>query len=493
MLTKNALCRGLSAILAVLLSITWMTSCAFDQESSETTGSVETTAQTVTESTTVLSDDLPDDLDYHEDEIVIISISDEFNPSDLNGGVLNDSLYERNEAVESRLNIRFNCIQDSQAIDKVAIAVGSGDDGYDILVEASWRAIIKATENYYRDLRETDYLDFDKIWWNQSFNEAFEYNGSQYAVTGDMLLSPYRRTYATVFNKELFTAANQTYLYEYVSNGTWTLDKQASLVPIFHQDNGNQQSDMMDDIFGFVSTTHIYVDCYFAACEVDIISKNAEGVYEWVFDAEKMYDVTEKIFQLYYQDGSYIEQDNAVSEKTPHAVFSAGHSAMATLCLDLLETPEIRLMPQEYGVVPMPKFDETQTSYHSQMHDGFNIVCVPSTVSDERTHMLSAVLEAMASSSYRIVRPAYYETVLRTQIASDPQSAAMIDIVINNIHIDIAFAYTHQLNTFHHRLQEIAKTGRTEGVVSTFEKASKSSQRALGKLIEKLDKLSEQS
>ena len=53
--------------------------------------------------------------------------------------------------------------------------------------------------------------------------------------------------------------------------------------------------------------------------------------------------------------------------------------------------------------------------------------------------------------------------------------------------------YTHQLNTFHHKLQEIAKTGRTEGVVSTFEKASKSSQRALSKLIEKLDKLSEQS
>ena len=32
-------------------------------------------------------------------------------------------------------------------------------------------------------------LDFDKQYWNQGFNEAVEYNGIQFGITGAMLLS----------------------------------------------------------------------------------------------------------------------------------------------------------------------------------------------------------------------------------------------------------------------------------------------------------------
>ncbi len=57
-----------------------------------------------------------------------------------------------------------------------------------------------------------------------------------------MLLSLYRSTYITIFNKDMFTDASQPFLYEHVENGTWTLNKQISsvqfFVPYYHLSTG---------------------------------------------------------------------------------------------------------------------------------------------------------------------------------------------------------------------------------------------------------------
>ena len=52
--------------------------------------------------------------------------------------------------------------------------------------------------------------------------------------------------------KDMFTDANQPFLYEHVENGTWTLGKQISPVPLFHRDNGNNAQDKSGDVYGFV-------------------------------------------------------------------------------------------------------------------------------------------------------------------------------------------------------------------------------------------------
>ena len=148
----------------------------------------------------------------------------------------------------------------------------------------------------------------------------------------------------------------------------------------------------------------------------------------------------------------------------------------------------MRNMTQEYGVVPIPKYSEDQDTYYSQMHDGFTIACFPNTVREDRADMLSAVLEAMSSVSYRIVRPVYYETALRTQIAKDPQSAEMMDLIINNIRIDAGFVYSHSMGSFHQGFQQLVDSGNNNAV-SRYKRMTTAAQRALEKLVTELDKL----
>ena len=490
--------RILSTILAMLMLVGPLASCATGDGNTDESNTNDSSA--VTEEDTELQDELPDNLDYGNDEIILISrdigmnLADEIYAEGLNSDPVNDAIYERNKSVENRLGVKITSIRDTDTIvDKVITTVNGGSADYDVMVEYCWLAAPKTIEGYFADLRATQYIDFEKPWWTQSFNDVVSYHDHQYGITGAMVLSTYRRTYTTVFNKRIFTDANQPYLYDHVENGTWTLDKQAALVPLLHRDNGNGVQDEEGDVYGFVSNDFISVDPYWAACEIDILSKNEDGDYVWVFDSGVMHNAAEKILNLYFNTdgGTFCFPEDDSFQTMTRTMFSESYAAMATLCIHALENSALRNMTDEYGVVPIPKYDEKQTEYHSQMHDAFTIACIPTTVKGERLEEMAAFLEAMSSASYRLVRPDYYETTLRTKIAQDPQSAEMMDLIINGIHIDAGIIYSHNIGSFHQGIQALVE-GKTNNAVSRFKSMSKSAQNHLIKLVKKLDTLADQ-
>ena len=138
----------------------------------------------------------------------------------------------------------------------------------------------------------------------------------------------------------------------------------------------------------------------------------------------------------------------------------------------------------------MPKYDEAQKEYRTLLHDQFTVLCVPTTVTGDNLDMVSAVMEALASTSYMTVRPAYYETTLRTKIAQDPQSAEMFDVIIDNIYIDAGIIYTNALSSFHDRFRQIMGSKRNT-VTSQYKSVVRSAEKAMGKMLEKLDNITE--
>jgi hypothetical protein len=225
---------------------------------------------------------------------------------------------------------------------------------------------------------------------------------------------------------------------------------------------------------------------------VDIIKKNGDGEYEFVFDSGKLHDVGEKVLRLFYEtdNGTYdykMEAENTEQYKI-RDMFARGGAAMATIRILELENDMIRGMEQEFGVVPMPKFDENQKEYRTLLHDQFTVFSILTTVQGERLDEVGAVLEAMASISHKTVRPAYYETTLRTQIAKDPQSAEMFDIIIDNIYIDAGIVYTIALETFHDKFRRIIGS-KENTVVSEYKKVSITAQKALRTMMGRLERV----
>lgn len=94
----------------------------------------------------------------------------------------------------------------------------------------------------------------------------------------------------------------------------------------------------------------------------------------------------------------------------------------------------LRSMETDFGIIPYPKYDESQEKYYGRV-GAFDAFVVDKANSDlERT---SAVIEALNSESYKTVLPQYYEVCLKTRTSRDEESEAMLDIVFGNLTIDL--------------------------------------------------------
>ena len=490
--------RFLSGFLALLMLTGSLAACATadDDPSGESQA-----PESVTEGETEIRDNLPPDLNYGEDEIVFISrdregwYDREILVEGLTGEPINDAVFERNKAVEQRLNIKITNVPDQdEPCEEVEIAVKAGTHEYDIMAAACFVALGQTPRGIYANLRDTAYIDFNQPWWSDGLNDATQYKGTQYVLTGSMLLSIYRFAYATVFNQKLFDDAGEKYLYEYVEDGTWTLDKQISLVPRFHRDNGNMVQDKDGDIYGFISTQHISVDPYWSCCEVDILSRDENDDFQIVFDSGKLYDVAEKVLELYYgtDNSSYILSTYGSDEHMDGCcdMFAEGKGAMATIRVMGMERDTFRSMDDKFGIVPMPKFDEQQQEYHTMLHDRFSVVAIPTTAQGERLDELSAVLEALSSTGYKIVKPVYYEETLRTKIVRDPQSSAMMELIINSLTTDSGIFYTDALGGFQNAFRDIVLS-KQNTVISTYKASYKVLEKRLKTMMNMLDRVAE--
>lgn len=163
---------------------------------------------------------------------------------------------------------------------------------------------------------------------------------------------------------------------------------------------------------------------------------------------------------------------------------------MLTVRLAEAESPSVKSMEQSFGIVPVPRFSEDQDTYYTMLHDAFTSLAIPTTVRNEQLDMISAVLESMASSGYHIIKPVYYDTILRSRIAQDPESARMHDIIVEGIRVDAGIFHSGSLNYFHLELRGLV-SGNNGNVVSWCEKRERSDKRSIEKLNEKLQKLIE--
>jgi len=100
---------------------------------------------------------------------------------------------------------------------------------------------------------------------------------------------------------------------------------------------------------------------------------------------------------------------------------------------------ELRDMEADFGVLPYPKYDESQDVYYSAAKDNYTVLCVPITAPD--LEMVGAVVEALSAESKRSVTPAFYETALQDKYSRDPQSTKMMDLIMEGRNYDLSILY----------------------------------------------------
>jgi len=450
--------RIISLVLALCMALPLLFACSGDsgdnKPNSSSTNSATTTAAPEDAITTYLeplSDEIKE-LDYGDETITIIARSDEKWAKDeiwveeLSNDPVKDAIYNRNTAVEELLGVKITqVLEDGQTElqNKVDIMVNSGDDSFDIVagsVAYGTPMIQKGLMyNLYENGIET-YLDATKPWWAQQWIEEAEMGDKLYCITGAPALSLSRLMFVVYYNKTMGENHGIEDLYEVVNRGDWTIDYCSELISGIYRDlNGNDLKDEEDE-YGLAINHYENCDMFWSAFDMNMITKDGDGWYEIATqDKEKISIAFEKVYALIRENSGTYDTIDTKGFNLARDMFSNGTVLLAPLHLKYAESEQFRNMQDEYGILPVPKYDEKQDTYYTYAHDQYTVFMVPITVKDPV--MSGAVLEAMAYESYKTVQPTYYNIVLKGRYANDPQSRQLLDIITTNTKVDPSYIY----------------------------------------------------
>ncbi len=397
-------------------------------------------------------DELPD-LDYGKSEISILTTErseavDELYSENKPGELISNAVYERNIAVEERLNVVLD-VQMGGGSDPRYVPetihklITSGDNAYQMVAGASYAMAPYSVQGDYVNLNSVNHLNLQKEYWSQGYNEIATWgDGYQYLGTGSTALSLFRLMFVTLYDKTMVSDLKIPDPYETTLNGDWTMDHQLGLVQGLYRDNGNGVRDE-EDFYGFVSGPEQSSDSYWTSTFVDILAKDENNEIYYNEDLSKLSGVVDKVLALYGSKGSYIygpSLDNTDNNEIID-MFANGKTFMVTTLILKLET-RLRDYSGEYVILPMPKYDAQQAEYRTCVQDKVTGYAIPNTVSADEQGMIGAVLECMMSESYKTVVDAYYNTALSSQYLGNPESKIMLDLIYES-----AAIAPHQLYT----------------------------------------------
>ena len=488
--------KNIAKLISILLVFAVISPLLFS--CSQDTGEVDTTVATEAADTnenveenetdqTSIKDNLPADLDFKGDTFRVWGreVDNVFYTNDwefteeMQGEVFNDALYARELAVEERLNINIEKTVTTTSFQNAYKAVKAGDDAFDILFANAYDVAPQGLEGIYVDLAKFPYIDYEMPWWPNTIMKDVTINGKTYFVTGDITPSVLGFMNCIFFNKNIAADYDISGLYELVFSGKWTFDRYVEAAKNIYKDiNGNGEVDE-EDLFGV--TTSDYYDVYFSAFEIPITNTEPDG------------SLTLALGEKFYEAFSRLREFSMDISSLPQAISNKGESVNYGNDVQFFSQGKLlffggllrfsdyfRAMEDDYGVLTVPKWSESQENYHTTSHANYSLLSVPVTVPTERHEMIGAVMEALASEGYRTTTPAYFDSTLKDKYSRDEETFKVLDILREGLEFQPVMIYYKSMGDILHLFRYACYPQATyDNMVSYYESQAPKFQRAI--------------
>ncbi len=431
--------RLFAQILTPALLLSLLASCG--SSSSDTTSVVDDTTTEVPET------EVTDDLGSYNfgGRVFNIAYSSEqlgaqwpYNIEEETGDILDDAVYRRELNVEDRFNCRITWYDAGGNTDKQIEAfrtsVFSGDEEYQLCVNHMFYGFNAAiSDGLLYDFNKMDAINLDKPWWNQSARENLEVEGVLLTMTSDIIYSYYDTIY---FNKGIMDDHKLAYPYEKVLDGTWTWDYLAQITKDVSADLNSDGLYNEDDLHAFAIDANLSTMTRLIHANGMTMASIGEDGRPTLdnLSSQKMHTIVEKYYDFVWGDNRcYFAGTDGKLEC--YEAFAGGSAMM--MHTQTTRLPLLRDVDFEFGIVPLPKFDEKQENYHTLAST--QMLLLPADMSDPE--FVGVVLEALSAESWREVTPKLYDVVYTNKYLRDDYSQQMFEIIRGSLVYDFNWNY----------------------------------------------------
>lgn len=387
----------------------------------------------------------------------------DFIAEELTGEGINDAVYETNSTVANLLNVNFHVDNQSgqtssgtgsgyQLIDNMVM---SGTHDYDFGEIGTYDVSTLAYTGKLLDLNEVNNIDLSKSWWDPKANDQLSIAGMMFYSTGDAVILDNTCTYVIMFNKEIVTNYHLDNPYELVNSSQWTYDKFIEMGNAVASDmNGDGIYDS-EDAYGLL----VWVDSVIGMLHASggrFATVLEDGTIEMTLNSERNFDVLSSYVSARNSPmAAFLGSTMATDEA--QAAFVEGRCLFYTRHMDAVSW--FRELEADFGILPYPKWDETQADYCNTMHAyGNSFLCIPLTAADP--DMSGAVLEALSYYGQQNITPAYYDSTLKGKYFRDDESGEMLDLIFSTRFFDVGTYY--QIGGLNEVVNSMMREGNTD-------------------------------
>ncbi|MBE6611946.1 MAG: hypothetical protein E7632_05600 [Ruminococcaceae bacterium] len=389
-------------------------------------------------------------LDYDTDEFTWQAATySDIHAEEESGEPINDAQYKRNIKVEELLNVNIEThpvggvkrTENGAELEKLVLA---GDNSVDAaFIFVSSLPSLLTQPGMLQDINAIDTLNPEASWWDQNAIDAYTLEDSLRVITGDVSIYTTFCPLLMYFNKEMVDQFHIPNLYDKVRDGTWTWDAVFEYCELVSSDLNGDSKMGVEDRYG-IGLQYTSINSVLTGCDVNVTEKDADGNIAFTINTEKTAECV-NVFVPFFNDSSvncianlYTKQYNNVFYDLHMPMFKEGR--MLFLHNQLLVAFELRAMDADYGLLPMPKYNEDQDAYCTPQSGSWQtMLCIPAT--NERSEMTGHIFDALGFYSQQYVTPEFIDTTVHSKSLRDEDSAQMLEIILDTLVYDIGRIY----------------------------------------------------
>jgi len=445
--------RLISIVLILFVSVSIITGCSQNSKDEEFQKDTD-----ISETNTESEIDLPPaeeyiypDIDGEGSDFRVLNGKNEWGfytdlvHDEMTGDVLDDVIYMRNRFIEDKFNM--NIIEIPVDINGVAEqlrrTISAGDDEYDAAFNPAFSAVPIGTlivENFFYNQKEISTLNLEKSWWNQTMiKEAAIGKGEKLYYSGcEINIMALQSVACLFFNQDMMTSLGLELPYNAVREGKWTLELFDQYLKSAANPNGDATFDWEPNgnaTYGFTAMENSIAALVagFGEC---FIKTDEQGYPYLAIDTEQFINATNKAAEILYDKGKYLPTDRP-RECFYEQEFMKGRTLMI---IDELKGADIfREMDTTFGILPMPKYNESQENYYCIPIFQIPVLVIPST--NSRPDFTGIILDAWAYVSNRDVTPAFFDISVSQKQLRNEDSIDMLQIIKSSGSFEVGCAY----------------------------------------------------
>ena len=396
---KNILTRTLALLLVLLMVVG---ACACQPEEKEEGGEKKIEP---------LPGETPVDLDGYEFTVVDY-IGGRFTKEN-SGTPYTDAWVQIMDEVETLYNCKITCnvMNISEMFTIIQPEIAAGGKYADLIISTQWQYGTFLGAGLMMDLNQLD-VNWDNEWWNQTVRKICTYGGKTYTGGGSFIFDT-TGTWLLYYNEAIWKQHGFEDPYKLVDEGRWTQDLFAKYCREAAVDADNSGAlDSYDDIWGVLAADGDFCRAWFMGMGGQYFNTDPNsGKVKLACNNQRTFDIVDKMHSMVQKDKTVcrLQYEGGEPERVSHFV-----NGNALFYAYVPGVGGLQDMEDDWGVMPMPKFNEEQETYLSGVDHNSAVFGVTNTNTDTRE--VSILLEALGRHAMileDIYWPDYKETYWR--------------------------------------------------------------------------------